>query len=96
MDQGINPNSKFPKEIINLVLDMINHMLYIHNKSSNLKLHNFFLKIYFQGKDIEKLKLNKILAKHLKIIPKKLNFSKPKIIYTRSKTIGSTIFNYKK
>lgn len=96
VDQYIKPDANYPREIIDLVLNIINHKLYLHKNSLNSKKHNFYLKLYFQGKDIEKLNINKILTKNLKIIPKKYNFIKPTILYKRSKTIGSTIFNYKK
>ena len=98
VDYSLDSQCNVPREMIDLLLDMINHRLYLHRKSLNKsKPRDLFLKIYFQGKDIEKLNLNKILNKNLKIFPKELNFSSsPTIIFERSKTIGSMIFNYKK
>ena len=98
VDYSMNDQCNIPREMVDLLLDMINHRLFIHSKSLNTsKPRDLFLKIYFQGKDIEKLNLNKILNKNLKVFPKELNFSSPPtIIFERSKTIGSMIFNYKK
>ena len=95
VDTSMNYASKYPIEIINLILDLINHRLYIHKLSESSKPRTHFLKIYFQGKDIEKLKLNKIIRKNLKLLPDELNWTTT-LIFTRSKTIGSKIFNYKK
>ena len=81
VDYSIDNHCNIPKEMNDLLLDMINHRLYIYSKSLNSSNpRNLFLKIYFQGKDIEKLNLNKILRKNLKVFPKEQILSNPPTI----------------
>ena len=89
--------TSFPREITNLLLDMINFRIYLHKKKDKTsRKRNNFIQIYFQGINIEKVKLASIFRKHSEIIPHYLNSrDPPTTLYRRSKTIGSTVFNYK-
>ena len=77
VDASLNNPFHLSIEIIHLILDLINHRIYIHNISESSKPRTHFLKIYFQGRDIEKLNLNKIIWKNLKLLPKELNSLPP-------------------
>ena len=89
-------DSTYPREIINLVLDMINFRLYLSKKSDANKNMDNFVKIYFQAKDIEEVHLSSIFRKHLDSIPSTFQSKDPPtVLYSRSSNIGSTIFNYK-
>jgi hypothetical protein len=89
-------DTTYPREIINLVLDMINYRLFLLKKSDTKKNMDNFVKIYFQAKDIEEVRLSSIFRKHLNSIPSDFQFKDPPtVLYSRSSNIGSTIFNYK-
>ena len=89
-------NTTYPREIINLVLDMINFRLFLSKEADTKKNMNNFVKIYFQAKDIEEVRLSSIFRKHLKSIPSTFQSKDPPtVLYSRSSHIGSTIFNYK-
>jgi len=89
-------DSTYPREIINLVLDMIKFRLYLSKKSDANKNMDNFVKIYFQAKDIEEVRLSSIFRKHLDSIPSTFQSKDPPtVLYSRSSNIGSTIFNYK-
>ena len=97
MEMIHNPLCEVPREILDLVIDMINFRLYTHKLNKGKKKRNNFVKIFFQGKDIERINLPSIFRKHVICLPSFLNYKDPPtIIYQRSKCIGSTIFNYKK
>ena len=56
-----------------------------------------FLRIYFSGKAVERIDVSSILRKHQNLLPEKLTYREPPtVLYKRTKTIGSDIFNYKK
>jgi len=89
-------NTTYPREIINLVLDMINFRLFLSKEADTKKNMNNFVKIYFQAKDIEEVRLSSIFRKHLKSIPSTFQSKEPPtVLYSRSSHIGYTIFNYK-
>ena len=91
-----DPTSDYPMEVINLALDMINFRLYDFRKKKKEKKRSNFVKVYFQAKVIECLRLSYILRKHSDCIPDDfVDRDIPTILYKRSKNIGSTIFNYK-
>ena len=91
-----DPTSDYPMEVINLALDMINFRLYDFRKKKKEKKRNNFVKVYFQAKVIECLRLSYILRKHSDCIPDDfVDRDIPTVLYKRSKNIGSTIFNYK-
>jgi len=56
-------NTTYPREIINLVLDMINFRLFLSKEADTKKNMNNFVKIYFQAKDIEEVRLSSIFRK---------------------------------
>ena len=89
--------TNYPREIIDLVLDMINFRLFHLKKSNTKKNMDNYIKVYFQARDIEEVRLSSILHKHLPSIPSFfLSKDSPTVLYSRSPHIGSTIFNYKK
>ena len=54
------------------------------------------LKIAFSGKAIERLNLSSILRKHMDLIPEDFKYrDPPTVLYKRTMTIGSKLFNYK-
>jgi hypothetical protein len=90
-------DTTFPREIIDLVLDMINFRLFQLRKLDTKKNMDNFVTVYFQAKDIEEVHLGSIFRKHLNCIPSSfVSKDSPTVLYTRSPHIGSTIFNYKK
>ena len=86
----------FPREITNLVLDMINFRLFQHKEKKTSRKRFNFVKVFFSGKDIEKVKLASVFRKCSEFLPPSIDIEDlPTILYTRSKTIGSTVLNYK-
>jgi len=87
-----------PREIINLMTDMINCRLFESNqkdKDAKKYSENYF-KIQFQAKEIEKIHISKIFHKHANLIPSKFSTREPpKVIFSRTKNLGSVFFNYK-
>jgi hypothetical protein len=76
---------------------MINFRLFHLKKSNTKKNMDNYIKVYFQARDIEEVRLSSILHKHLPSIPSFfLSKGSPTVLYSRSPHIGSTIFNYKK
>jgi len=91
-----NVQSSFPREVTNLVLDLINYRVYLHKKDTSKTMNQNFVKIFFQNHMVENVDLPSIFRKHLDLIPSSFKSrDSPTLIYSRSKTIGSTIFNYK-
>ena len=92
-----NANTTIPKEVTNLTLDLINYRLFLDNTQRKSKTkHTNVVKVFFQSPDVEKLGLASLFRKHSNLIPSTFNIQdSPTLIYSRSKTIGSTIFNYK-
>ena len=89
-------SSDFPKEIADLALDMINFRLFKQKEKEKVK-RSVFLKTFFQNKRVERLGIPSVLREKMKFLPEVLkDEDPPTVIYQRSKTIGSTIFNYKK
>jgi hypothetical protein len=89
-------NHDYPKEIVNLVLDMINFRLSRHSKDRKQTNRKHYVQIYFQAKEIEDISLSSIFRKHAECIPSSFKCKDvPTVLYRRTKTIGSTIFNYK-
>jgi hypothetical protein len=89
-------DTTYPREVINLVLDMINYRLFLSKESDTKKNIDNFVKIYFQAKDIEEVRLSSIFRKHLNCIPSSFQSKDPPtVLFNRSSNIGSTIFNYK-
>ena len=95
IEQYHNPHTIFPRDLIDLTLDMINFK--IHEEKNNKKIkRNRFITIYFQGKEIEKLNISHILHTYANLLPTQLVDKEiPTILYKRTKNIGSTLFNYK-
>ena len=60
-----DPTSNYPMEVINLALDMINFRLYDFRKKKKENKRTNFVKVYFQAKIIECLRLSYILRKQL-------------------------------
>ena len=88
-------HKKFPKEIADLALDIINCRLY-RDKQEKKKARSVFVKVPFQNKAVENLHLPSILRGEMHLLPEDLRtIDPPTIIYQRSRTIGSIIFNYK-
>ena len=86
----------YPREIINLILDMVNYRLFLVKKSVTKRNMLNFVKIYFQAKEVEEIRLNSIFRKHMDCIPSSFaSNDPPTILYNRTSHIGSTIFNYK-
>ena len=92
-----NFNKQLAEEVFHLALDMVNFRLF-RDKEEKKKVKRInFLRVYFSSKDIEKVRINSIFRKHAEDIPLSFhNRDPPTILYLRSKTIGATIFNYKK
>ena len=88
--------TNYPREITDLLLDMINCRVYlVQQKKKQDKLNlKMFLKVRFTGKNVEKVRIASILRKHLDSIPLQSK-APPVVVYQRSKTIGASIFNYK-
>ena len=99
VELSFDSKTTYPKEITNLVLDMINFRLFLakEKRQDDRASKNLFLKVYFRGKEVEKVKLASIFRKHLDCIPNSIQSRKtpPTLIYERSRKIGCTIFNYK-
>lgn len=88
--------STFPREITNLVLDLINYRIFLAKKETSKTNNRNFVKVLFQSPQVEKVDLPSIFRKHLDSIPHSFKSrDSPTLIYSRSKKIGSTIFNYK-
>jgi hypothetical protein len=79
--------------VLRFISDLINHRftsLDCKSKQKNI------LKIHFDNKGIEKVNIQSLLHKVNDTIPSFLsNKSPPTVIYTRTSSIGSKIFNYK-
>ena len=87
--------SIYPKEFLNLGLDIINCKIYEEKNNNKIKQNRFFT-VLFQGKDIEKIKISHIFHKHSDLIPPHIkNREVPTLLYKRTKNIGCSIFNYK-
>lgn len=89
-------HTDFPREVTNLVLDMINCRLFRKKEERDSTPRTNFVKVYFQAKDVEKVNLSSIFKKLEHFVPDSLQSKTPTLIYLRSKTIGSKVFNYKK
>ena len=98
-----------PTEVSELVVDMINFRIFQNKENSTKQKSMFFIPVYFQGKNVERIGLSSIFRSFNKLFPNFPNnnpssinpnctniTSHPTIIYKRSKTIGSYIFNYRK
>ena len=86
---------KKEKSVIHFISDIINHR-FMKAKPESKKFNNHTLKIYFDNKGIEKVNIQSILHKVKDAIPSNFtNQSPPTVIFTRSPSIGSKIFNYK-
>ena len=86
----------FPREITDVVLDLINYRLFLAKKENSRTNNANFVKVLFQSPTVEKVELSSIFRKHLDSIPQSFKSREsPTLIYSRSKKIGSTIFNYK-
>ncbi len=81
------------KCVLHFISDLINHrFMFLRHKSKQKNL----LKIHFDNKGIEKVNIQSLLHKVTDTIPSFFsNKSPPTIIYTRTSSIGSRIFNYK-
>lgn len=89
-------HTTYPREIINLTLDMINYRLFLFKKKKKQHRRTNFVKIYFQNKVVEKLELSSIFRKHMDAIPSSFKCKdSPTVLYQLSSSIGSTVFNYK-
>lgn len=89
-------STDYPRQIIDLVLDMVNFRIFHMRNSKTKKNMNNFVKIYFQAKEVEEVRLSSIFRRHLNSIPFSFqDRDPPTILYSRSPNIGSTIFNYK-
>jgi hypothetical protein len=90
-----NVKTKIPREVTNVVLDLINCRVFLAKKKRSTKNSNF-VKIKFQSPTVEKVGLSSIFRKHLDSIPSSFKSKvSPTLIYSRTRNIGSTIFNYK-
>jgi hypothetical protein len=81
------------KNVMDFMSDLINYRF----KHKTQKPRDVFMKVFFANKGVEKINIGKLLHKVKDAIP--TNFkcqSSPTVLYTRSPTIGSKIFNYKK
>lgn len=88
--------SSFPREITNMVLDLINYRIYLSKRDTSKSINRIFVEIFYQNHMVEQVDLPSIFRKHLDSIPNSFKSrDAPTLIYSRSKTIGSTIFNYK-
>jgi hypothetical protein len=91
-----NCDTTYPRQIIDVILDMINYRIFLLKESVTKKNMDNFVKIYFQAKDIEEVRLSSIFRKHLNSIPSSFRSKDPPtVLFSRSSHIGSTIFNYK-
>ena len=92
-EKSFPPRMTENQGIMDFLSDLINHR-FVHKEN---KPRGAFMKIFFENKGIEKVNIGSLLHKVNDAIPKnfKLN-SVPTVIFTRSSTIGSKKFNYKK
>jgi hypothetical protein len=91
-----NVHTTYPREITNLMLDMINYRILLSKKKKKQTRRTNFVKVFFQSKEVEKVNLGSIFRKHLEAIPSSFKHTDPPtVLYQRSKPISSTIFNYK-
>ena len=91
-----NVESKFPREITDVVLDLINYRLFLEKKENSKTRNPNIVKVLFQSPKVEKVNLSSIFRKHLDSISQSFKSKEsPTLIYSRTKKIGSTIFNYK-
>ena len=74
---------------------MINRRLFLKKQEIDSTTKNNFVKVYFQAKDVERVKLNSIFKKLEHLVPSSLQSKTPTLIYQRPRTIGSKVFNYK-
>ena len=87
--------TNYPREVTDLVLDMINYRLFLKKQENDSTTKNKVVKVYFQAKDVEKVNLSSIFKKLEHLVPDSLQSKTPTLIYQRSRTIGSKVFNYK-
>ena len=86
----------FPREITDMVLDLINYRVFLSKKNNSKTKISNVVKVLFQSPKVEKVDLSSIFRKYLDSIPQSFKSrDSPTVIYSRSKKIGSTIFNYK-
>ena len=81
------------KDFLDFISDLINKRF--HHKNDKTIRSNF-LRIYFDNKGIEDVNISRLLHEVKDVIPK--SFADREIqtvLYTRTPSIGSTIFNYK-
>ena len=75
---------------------MVNFRLFLLKEKKEKSKQQNFLKVFFQGPDLEKVNLPSIFRKYSDCIPQSFQtVDPPTVIYLRSRTIGSSVFNYK-
>ena len=89
--------NKTLQEIHALAIDMIKYKLFKFSKDKRIERKpSNYVKIKFHSKGMNQLKLNSIIKKHSNVIPDSFNEKdSPCVIYNLSRSIGSTLFNYK-
>jgi hypothetical protein len=86
----------YPREITNLMLDMINYRIFLFQKEKKQVRRNNFVKVKFQSKMVEKVNISYIFRKHVDAIPSSFSCrDSPTVLFQLSKSISSTVFNYK-
>ena len=96
VQKEIDGQSDIPKEVLDLVLDMINFRIAQFDNLKKKDRSKVFLRIYFSGKAVERINFSSILHKNQEFIPEQFQFREPPtVLYKRTKPIGSDIFNYK-
>ena len=79
-----------------VALDLINYLIFLHNKGDFKSKNSNFVKVFFQSPNVEKVELSSIFRKHLDSIPQSFKSRDSlTVIFSKSKNIGSTIFDYK-
>ena len=71
-------HTDFPREITDLVLDMINFRLF--KLKEKAKRSSNFVKVFFQGKDVEKVNLASIFRKFEHLVPSSVESKTPTVI----------------
>ena len=79
------------------VTHFLSYLINYRFKHKTEKPRDIFMKVFFDNKGIESVNLARLLHKVTDAIPTSFGIkSVPTVLYTRSQTIGSQIFHYKR